>query len=154
MSTWPNRPGDPYMMIVLKVVFVLMLFGWPGIARLMRSSVLQIKENEYVQAARALGASPARIITQHILPNAMAPVIVVATIHLGSYIAAEATLSFLGIGLQPPATSWGTAINESIDWYRAYPKNLVVPSIFLSVCVLAFMTLGDVVRDAFDPKQR
>ncbi|QQS00926.1 MAG: ABC transporter permease [Austwickia sp.] len=154
MSTWPSRPNDPYFIIVLKVVLVLMLFGWPGIARLMRSSVLQIKQNEYVLAARALGASPFRVITQHILPNAMAPVIVVATIHLGSYIAAEATLSFLGIGLTYPATSWGTAINDSLPWYQAFPHNLLFPSLFLSLCVLAFMTLGDVVRDAFDPKQR
>ncbi|MCA0435322.1 MAG: ABC transporter permease [Austwickia sp.] len=154
MSTFPNRPNDPYLQIVLKVVLVLMIFGWPGIARLMRSSVLQVKQNEYVQAARALGASPVRIIGQHILPNAMAPVIVVATINLGAYIAAEATLSFLGIGLQYPATSWGTAINEATQWYQVYPHNLLFPSVFLSLCVLAFMTLGDAVRDAFDPKQR
>ncbi|GAB77712.1 oligopeptide transport system permease protein [Austwickia chelonae] len=154
MSTWVSRPNDPYALVVFKVVFVLMLFGWPGIARLMRSSVLQIKQNEYVLAARALGASPLRIIVQHILPNAMAPVLVIATIHFGAYIAAEATLSFLGIGLQYPATSWGTAINGSLSWYQAAPHNLLCPAIFLSVCVLAFMTLGDVVRDAFDPKQR
>lgn len=154
MSTFPNRPGDPYLLVVLKVVGVLMLFGWPGITRLMRGSVLQVKNNEYVLAARALGASPWRIVMQHILPNSLAPVIVVATINLGSYIAAEATLSFLGIGLQAPATSWGTAINDSIEWYRQAPHILVVPSIFLSLCVLAFMTLGDAVRDAFDPKQR
>ncbi|WP_116113205.1 ABC transporter permease [Austwickia chelonae] len=154
MSTWVSRPNDPYLLVVFKVVFVLMLFGWPSIARLMRSSVLQIKQNEYVLAARALGASPLRIIVQHILPNAMAPVLVIATIHFGAYIAAEATLSFLGIGLQHPATSWGTAINASLSWYQLSPHNLLCPAAFLSLCVLAFMTLGDVVRDAFDPKQR
>lgn len=92
MTSFPSGPETPYMVIVGKLVLVLMLFGWPSIARLMRSSVLQIKENEYVMAARALGARPARIILSHILPNAVAPVIVVATINLGAYIAAEATV--------------------------------------------------------------
>lgn len=154
MTSFPSGPDTPYMVIVGKLVLVLMIFGWPGIARLMRSSVLQIKENEYVQAARALGASPARIITQHILPNAMAPVIVVATINLGAYIAAEATLSYLGIGLVPPAISWGSAISAATDTVNVTPHILLFPSLFLSLCVLAFMTLGDAVRDAFDPKQR
>lgn len=155
MSTWPNDPlNTPYFVVVGKVVFVLTLFGWPSIARLMRSAVIQVKPNEYVQAARALGASPWRIILSHVLPNAMAPVIVVATINLGAYIVAEATLSFLGIGLQPPAISWGTAISEATDTIRSNWHILFFPSLFLSVTVLAFILLGDVVRDAFDPKQR
>ncbi|MBW3086003.1 Dipeptide transport system permease protein DppC [Austwickia sp. TVS 96-490-7B] len=154
MTTWPSRPGDSYLLIVVKVVFVLMIFGWPAITRLMRSSVIQVKQNEYVLAAKALGASPWRIIIRHILPNSLAPVIVVATINLGAYIAAEATLSFLGIGLREPAISWGSAINESLDYIYQAPYGLLFPSLFLSLCVLAFMTLGDVVRDAFDPKQR
>lgn len=154
MTSFPSGPDTAYMSIVGKLVLVMTVFGWPGIARLMRSSVLQIKENEYVLAARALGAKPARIIIQHILPNAMAPVIVVATINLGAYIAAEATLSYLGIGLIPPAISWGSMISAATDTVNTTAHILLFPSLFLSLCVLAFMTLGDAVRDAFDPKQR
>jgi oligopeptide transport system permease protein len=135
-------------------VLALGLLGWPSIARLMRSSVLQVKPNDYVQAARALGASPWRIIRSHILPNAMAPVIVVSTINLGVYISVEATLSFLGIGLTPPAISWGVQISDALIALRTTPHILLFPSIFLSLTVLAFIMLGDAVRDAFDPKTR
>ena len=99
MATFPNDVNSPYAVVVLKVVLALAILGWPSLARLMRSSVLQVKPNDYVQAARALGATPLRIIRSHVLPNSMAPVIVVSTINLGAYIAAEATLSFLGLGL-------------------------------------------------------
>ncbi len=135
---------------------MLAILGWPQMARLMRSSVLQVKPNDYVQAARALGASPARIIFPHILPNSVAPVIVVSTINLGVFIAAEATLSFLGIGLQPPAISWGQAISDAsgIGLIRTAPHMLLFPSLFLSLTVLAFIMLGDAVRDALDPKLR
>src|SRR5690606_24690680 len=98
-------PIQGYLGVILQVVLVFVLFGWPSLMRLMRSSVIQVKPNDYVQAARALGASPMRIIRRHVLPNAMAPAIVVTTINLGAYIAAEATLSFLGIGLRPPTVS-------------------------------------------------
>ena len=120
----------------------------------MRCSVMQVKPNDYVQAARALGASPNRIVRSHILPNSLAPIIVVATINLGAYIAAEATLSFLGIGLQPPAISWGIDISEALVGLRTTPHMLFFPSVFLSLTVLAFIMLGDVVRDALDPKNR
>jgi oligopeptide transport system permease protein len=143
-----------YWFVILKVVLALMILGWPSIARLMRSSVIQVKPNDYVQAARALGASPWRVIRSHILPNALAPVIVVATINLGGYIAAEATLSFLGIGLQSPAISWGIDISAAIVGLRTTPHMLLFPSLFLSLAVLAFIMLGDVVRDALDPKNR
>lgn len=156
LYTFPSGLDTPYLVVVGKVVLALGLLGWPNIARLMRSSVLQVKPNDYVQAARALGASPARIIVSHILPNSLAAVIVVSTINLGAYIAAEATLSFLGIGLQPPAISWGLAISEAsgIGFIRAAPHMLLFPSIFLSLTVLAFIMLGDAVRDALDPKLR
>ena len=143
-----------YWFIILKVVLALTILGWPSIARLMRSSVIQVKPNDYVQAARALGASPWRVIRSHILPNALAPVIVVSTINLGGYIAAEATLSFLGIGLQSPAISWGIDISSAIVGLRTTPHMLLFPSLFLSLAVLAFILLGDVVRDALDPKNR
>ena len=154
--SFPPSLDEPLVVSVLKIAFVLSLLGWPTIARLMRSSVLQVKPNDYVQAARALGATPNRIITSHILPNSMASVIVVSTINLGAYIAVEATLSFLGIGLQPPAISWGIAISDasSIGLIRAAPFLLLFPSAFLSITVLAFIMLGDAVRDALDPKLR
>lgn len=156
LFTFPNELNTPLIVQVLKIVAFIAILGWPNIARLMRSSVLQIKPNDYVQAARALGASNSRIIFRHILPNAMAPVIVVSTINLGVYIAAEATLSFLGIGLQTPAISWGIAISDgsAIGLIRIAPHMLLFPSIFLSLTVLAFIMLGDAVADAFDPKLR
>jgi oligopeptide transport system permease protein len=149
------RGEDPsYLGVVSLVVIVLIIFGWPSLMRLMRSSVLQVKPNDYVQAARALGASPLRIIRSHVLPNAMAPVIVVSTINLGVYISVEATLSFLGIGLVPPAISWGTMIGDGLVALRAAPHILLFPAAFLSLAVLSFIMLGDAVRDAFDPKAR
>ena len=156
LYVFPSDLETPFLIVVGKVALVLGLLGWPSIARLMRSSVLQVKPNDYVQAARALGASPGRIITSHILPNSLASVIVVSTINLGAYISVEATLSFLGIGLQPPAISWGIQISEAsgIGLIRAAPHMLLFPSIFLSVTVLAFIMLGDSVRDALDPKMR
>jgi oligopeptide transport system permease protein len=145
---------DNYFFIVLKVVLALVVLGWPSMARLMRSSVIQVKPNDYVQAARALGASPWRVIRSHIVPNALAPMIVVATINLGAYISAEATLSYLGIGLQPPTVSWGVDISAAVVGMRTTPHMLFFPSLFLSLAVLAFIMLGDVVRDALDPKNR
>jgi oligopeptide transport system permease protein len=153
MSAFPTS-GDPYFMVIFKVVTAISLLGWPALTRLMRSSVLQVLPNDYVQAARALGASPWRIIRSHIVPNAMGPIIVVATINLGAYIAVEATLSFLGIGLVPPVISWGVSINDAIVGLRTTPHMLLFPSLFLSLTVLAFIMLGDAVRDAFDPKTR
>jgi oligopeptide transport system permease protein len=150
----PEFFNDNYFLIVLKVVLALVILGWPSLARLMRSSVIQVKPNDYVQAARALGASPNRIIRSHVLPNSLAPMIVVATINLGAFIAAEATLSFLGIGLQPPAISWGIEISDALVGLRTTPHMLFFPSVFLSLAVLAFIMLGDVVRDALDPKNR
>ncbi len=156
LYTFPSNLETPYIVVVLKVVLALTVVGWPNLARLMRSSVLQVKPNDYVQAARALGASPARIILSHILPNSLAPVIVVSTINLGAFIATEATLSFLGIGLQPPAISWGLSISQAsgIGLIRIAPHMLLFPSLFLVLTVLAFIMLGDAIRDALDPKMR
>ncbi len=145
---------DGYFTIVFQVVMVLVILGWPSIFRLMRSSVLQVKPNDYVQAARALGASPWRVVVSHILPNALGPVIVVSTINLGVYISAEAALSFLGIGLRPPTVSWGVMISQATSSMRSAPHVLLFPAAFLSVAVLGFIMLGDAVRDAFDPKSR
>jgi oligopeptide transport system permease protein len=156
LYTFPNGPETPFMIGVTKVAFVIGIFAWPTISRLMRSSVLQVKPNDYVQAARALGASPMRIIGSHIVPNSLASVIVVSTINLGVFIAVEATLSFLGVGLVPPVISWGTQISEAsgIGLIRVAPHILLFPSFFLSLTVLSFIMLGDVVRDALDPRLR
>jgi len=154
MTAFGSDQSTPYIWVVLKVVIVLSLLGWPSVLRLMRGSVLQVKHNEYVLAARALGAGTSRIIWHHILPNAVTPVLALTTITVGVFIVVEATLSFLGIGLVPPAVSWGVAIDEALPYVYSYPHMLLFPSLFLSLCVLAFIMLGDCVRDAFDPKSR
>ncbi|MCI0385247.1 ABC transporter permease [Streptomyces sp. CNQ085] len=138
------------------VVWVIVALGWPQAARIARGSVITVRQNDFVQAARALGAGSVRILARHVLPNAVAPVIVVMTIALGTYVALEATLSFLGIGLRPPTVSWGVAISEASDGmqFRNAPHILLYPAAALSVTVLAFIMLGDAVRDALDPKLR
>jgi oligopeptide transport system permease protein len=156
LYTFPNEVGTPFPIAVGKVALVIALLAWPTITRIMRSSVLQVKPNDYVQAARALGASPIRVITSHIVPNSAASVIVVSTINLGVFIAIEASLSFLGVGLQPPVISWGNMISDAsgIGLIRLAPHMLLFPSLFLSLTVLSFIMLGDVVRDAIDPRLR
>ena len=138
------------------VVLVIAVLGWPQIARIARGAVITAKQNDYVQAARALGAGNSRLLLRHILPNAVAPVIVMATIMLGTFIALEATLSFLGVGLQPPTVSWGVDISAASDGmqFRNAPHILRYPAAALSVCVLAFIMMGDAVRDALDPRLR
>jgi len=139
---------------ILQVSFVLIIFGWPTMLRLVRSSVLAVKQNDYVDAARALGASNGRIIRRHLLPNAITPVLVYATITVGVIIAAEATLSFLGVGLRLPAISWGLMISTADDRILTSPHLLLFPGAALSITVFAFILLGDVLRDALDPKLR
>jgi oligopeptide transport system permease protein len=136
------------------VVLSLVVLAWTQTARVMRGSVISVKQADYVVAAQALGASTRRILFRHILPNAVAPVIVVATISLGVYIGAEATLSFLGIGLQEPTVSWGVDISTATNVIRNDPHVLFFPGVALIITVLAFIMLGDAVRDALDPKLR
>ncbi|WP_319463924.1 ABC transporter permease [Micromonospora sp. RTP1Z1] len=136
------------------VIVVLAILGWTTAARVVRSSVITAKEQDYVAAARMLGAGHSRIMWRHILPNSLAPAIVVLTIALGSFIAAEATLSFLGIGLKSPTISWGIDIDAGRVHMRESATPLIVPSAFLALTVLAFIMLGDAIRDAFDPKLR
>jgi oligopeptide transport system permease protein len=136
------------------VAFVLVILGWPTMLRLMRSSVMSVKEAEYIEAARALGANDLRIMVRHILPNAMAPVIVYATIYVGVVISAEAALSFLGVGLQLPAISWGLMISGAQSRILNSPHLLLFPGAFLSVAVFSFILMGDALRDALDPKLR
>ncbi|MDR7279347.1 ABC transporter permease [Catenuloplanes atrovinosus] len=139
---------------LLAVVVVLGILGWTTAARVMRSSVISAKNQDYVAAARMLGAGNFRIMFRHILPNAIAPFIVVLTIALGQFIATEATLSFLGIGLKGDAISWGIDISTASKHVRESAPPLVAPSLFLAMTVLAFIMLGDAIRDAFDPKLR
>jgi oligopeptide transport system permease protein len=139
---------------LFQVAVALIALSWMTFLRLFRSSVISIKETDYVSAARSMGATNSRIILKHILPNALAPVLVYGTIAVGGIIAAEATLSFLGIGLQLPAISWGLQINSGQRLLRTAPHIILFPSLFLSVTVLSFILLGDALRDALDPKLR
>jgi len=143
LTSIPTPAGSEFFSI-LKVSAALAALGWTSTARVARSSVIQVKQADFVSASRALGASRSWMIRKHIIPNAAAPVIVITTISLGSYIGAEATLSYLGIGLQPPVISWGIAINDAAAYVRSTPHMLFFPALFLS--------LGDVVREALDPK--
>lgn len=136
------------------VIASLVVLSWPVVMRLMRSSVLATKEADYIVAARAMGASTTRIIFKHLLPNCLAPLLVYGTIMIGSFIGAEATLSFLGIGLKSPVVSWGIMINEAQNYLRPSPYLLFFPSAFLVTAVLSFVMLGEAVREALDPKLR
>ena len=136
------------------VALVLALFAWPQIARIMRGAVLTARNSDYVMASIALGVSKFKILVRHVIPNAVAPVIVVATVSLGIFIVAEATLSFLGVGLPTTVMSWGNDISQARTSLRTEPQVLLYPSAALSITVLSFLMLGDVVSDALDPKER
>jgi ABC-type dipeptide/oligopeptide/nickel transport system permease subunit len=135
------------------ITAIIVVLGWTQMARIVRGSVLEAKHRDYVEAARALGASHGRIIFRHILPNAIQPAIVMATISVGALVSAEATLTFLGVGLQRPTISWGVLITEGQNWAVAgYWHLLIFPCAFLVATVLSFIMLGDSLRDALDPK--
>jgi oligopeptide transport system permease protein len=136
------------------VALVLAIFSWPQAARIMRGAVVSAKNSDYVMSAQALGVSRFQILLRHVIPNSIAPVIVLATVSLGSFIVAEATLSFLGLGLPTSVMSWGNDISQAQSSIRVAPMSLFYPAAALSVTVLAFLMLGDVVRDALDPKAR
>ncbi|MGI5290538.1 ABC transporter permease [Nonomuraea polychroma] len=138
----------------LTVSAVLILFGWPVLARVMRGSVLETATSEYVAAARGVGAGTARILLRHVLPNSFGPVAVLAGLNVGGVIASESALTFLGVGLQTPAISWGVQLNTAQQYFSTAPHLLLFPSIFLTVTVLSFVLLGDALRDAFDPRLR
>ncbi|MCL1868849.1 MAG: ABC transporter permease [Promicromonosporaceae bacterium] len=139
---------------VVLVAIVLAVFGWPQIARITRGAVLSVKNNEFVTAAQSLGISKPGILMRHIIPNAMAPVIATATVSLGVFIVAEATLSFLGVGLPASVVSWGGDISRAQSVIRTAPQLLLYPGGALGLTVLSFIMMGDVVRDALDPKAR
>jgi len=138
----------------LTVFVALALVGWPGMARLVRGQALALREKEYVEAARATGVSGWGIVTRHLLPNMLSPIIVAVTVDIANVILAEATLSFLGIGIQPPFPSWGRMISDARPYMRSAPTLLIYPSLALGITVLAFNFLGDALRDALDPRLR
>ncbi|MGH3499313.1 MAG: ABC transporter permease [Nocardioidaceae bacterium] len=139
---------------VLTVSTVLLVFGWPTMTRLMRSTVLAQRGSDYVLAARSLGAGNFRLVRKHILPNAIGPVIIYSTLAIGGVMVAGASLTFLGVGLQSPAISWGLQLSDAKNYLQLHPHLLIFPGIFLSATVLGFIALGDVLRDALDPKLR
>ncbi|OBK11056.1 ABC transporter permease [Mycobacterium asiaticum] len=139
---------------VWTVIAILALFGWPQVARIARSSVLEVRGSDYVLAAKALGMRPFRILLRHALPNAIGPVIAVATIVLGVFIVTEATLSYLGVGLPTSVVSWGGDINVAQMRLRAGSPILFYPAGALAITVLAFMMLGDALRDRLDAASR
>lgn len=139
---------------IFLIVVVLGLTGWMGVARIVRSQVLSLKEQDFVAAARALGMSNARIIFRHLLPNSLAPVIVYASLAIGSTILAEAGLSFLGIGVPPPTPTWGTIVNDGRDYLRDAWWITFFPGLMIAITVMSFNLLGDGLRDALDPKLR
>ncbi len=155
----------PYILFAIALVAVLGpgminlfiaigILGWPTISRVIRSSMLSVKENEYIDAARALGASDARIVLRHILPNSMAPIIVYGTMSIGGAILAEAALSFLGLGVLPPNASWGLMLSDARNYLFTAPWLMLYPGFAILTTVLAFVLLGDGLRDALDVKMQ
>ena len=139
---------------IAMVVVVLSTFAWTSIARITRGSVMSAKNEEFVTAARATGASRGRILMSHIIPNSMAPIIVYATVALGTFIVSEASLSFMGIGLPTTVVSWGADISTAKDQLSDAPMVLFYPAVALALTVLSFIMMGDAVREALDPKAR
>ena len=134
--------------------FALGITGWPGMARLVRGQALALREKEFIEAARATGVKSGAIMRRHLLPNISGPIIVQITQDIAGVILAESTLSFLGLGVQPPYPSWGRMINESLFYKESRPLLLLVPSLALALTVMAFNFFGDALRDALDPRMR
>ncbi|MDT5120112.1 MAG: oligopeptide transport system permease protein [Mycobacterium sp.] len=139
---------------VWTVIAILALFGWPQVARIARGAVLEVRDSDYVLAAKALGLSRFQTLLRHALPNAVGPVIAMSTIALGAFIVTEATLSYLGVGLPTSVVSWGGDINLAQTRLRAGSPILFYPAGALAITVLAFMMMGDALRDALDPASR
>ena len=157
--------GVPYMVVVIimsvvlgkgmtSLLIALCITSWTNLARIVRGQVLELKESEYVLAARALGTPPLQIIVTHLLPNTLSLIIINTTFSIPSFIFAEAFLSFVGLGIQPPLTSWGAMAALGQQQMSYYPHELIFPALAISLTMLAFNLLGDGLRDAFDPKLR
>ena len=137
--------------VIVLVVFFL-FFGWMGFARLIRSQAMSLRERDFVMAAQAAGASSKRIIIKEMLPNLWPTAIVFISLSLPGYLSAEAVYSFLGVGIQAPASTWGLVLSDAVSYWRQDPSYLVIPSVMLVIVVLALNLLGDAIRDALDPK--
>jgi peptide/nickel transport system permease protein len=145
--------GEGNFSSVIKLILIIVFFGWMTVARLARASAMQLKNMEFVMAAQALGASHYRILLSHIFPNALAPIIVAATLEVGGNILYEAALSFLGLGIQPPVSSWGNMLNNAVEYIKSTPSLAFWPGLFILITVACFNFLGDGMRDALDPHQ-
>ncbi|WP_441250170.1 ABC transporter permease [Kitasatospora sp. McL0602] len=154
ISVMPNDllgfSGSFLRMVVL--VVVIGLFGWPYIGRIVRGQVMSLREREYIDAARSLGAGSGHILIRELLPNLVAPILVYMTLIIPTNILSEAALSFLGAGVKPPTPSWGQMLNDAIGIYQSDPTYMVIPGLAIFVTVLAFNLFGDGLRDALDPK--
>ncbi|KGQ21243.2 ABC transporter permease [Thermus filiformis] len=139
---------------VFIIIAILVLFGWLGTARLVRGNILSLREQDYATAAQALGASDFRIMFRHLVPNTLAPLIVQATLQVGSAILVEAALSFLGFGIQPPVATWGNMLTNAQEYIFTAPWLALPPGFMIFITVLAFNYLGDGLRDALDPRSR
>src|SRR5437588_2626380 len=139
---------------IFNLIFALSIGGWVGYARLVRAQVLATREREFVEAARALGASDLRVITRHILPNIIQPVIVQAAIGMAGAVLAEATMSFLGLGIPPPTASWGSMLNDARSHLFDAPHMVFFPAVAVMLAVLSFNFIGDALRDYLDPRSR
>ena len=139
---------------LVNVMIAIVVVEWTRYARVMRGSILSVKENYYVEAARALGATDFYIVTRHILPNAIAPIVVVATLGMAPVILSATSLSFLGLGVQPPTPEWGMMLNDGRLFMRRAPYLTTFPGLAIMITILAFNLLGDGLRDALDPRAR
>lgn len=139
---------------VSRIILIFSMFGWTGVARLVRGQVLSLRTQDFVEAARAVGASERRLIARHLLPNATAPVIVAATLAVGGAILGESALSFLGLGIAPPTPSWGNMLQRAQEYIWNAPHLAIFPGLFIFITVLSFNFLGDGLRDALDPRLR
>jgi oligopeptide transport system permease protein len=157
--------GIPYLILVIllmvvigqglwTIIIAMVIIGWVGMARIVRGQVLQLKEQEFVLAAKTLGASSGRIISRHLIPNTLGPIIVAITFDVPNAIFTEAFLSYIGLGVRPPMASWGTLANDATRVLLMYPYQLFFPAFFISATMLAFNLLGDGLRDALDPRLR
>ena len=142
--------GDGLSITLL--VFIIGFFGWPYIGRIIRGQTISLREREFVDAARSIGASNRHIIFKELLPNLAAPVLIYATLLIPTNILFEAALSFLGVGVRPPTPTWGSMLSDAVSYYQIDPTYMVVPGVALFITVLSFNLLGDALRDALDPR--
>jgi oligopeptide transport system permease protein len=139
---------------LLLMFLAIAVLNWIGVARLTRGQVLSLKEREFVEAARAMGASPGRVMVRHLFPNALSPLIVQTAFAVPTYILYEAGLSFLGVGIRPPIPTWGSMLNEGFVVFSTTPWPVLLPAFCISIVMLAFTFIGDGLRDALDPRMK